>query len=685
MHGQHDDASFQRRVELARVLLARADAAGRTTEVPLFDDLGEQSYPITTASPEAQRYFDQGLRLVHGFNHPEAIRAFRAAQRIDPACALCYWGEAYALGPNINAPMDGEAVAPAVAAVGKAMAQRDRATERERALIEALARRYSADAGADRAALNGQYAEAMAGVAARFPGDPEILSLYADALMNRSPWDYWETDRRTLKPVVADLVPALERALAIDPRHPYAIHLYIHAVEASTTPERAEPYADRLAALMPGAGHMVHMPAHIYFRVGRFADSIDINKDAVAADEAYLARVAPDSLYPYSYYPHNVHFLLESARMAGDGATALAAAEKLPGVLSDDVAAEIPWVQLIKAAPYFAHAQFSEPETTLAVADPGDRFPYVRAMWHYARGVAHAAPAARRRRRRPRRMPSRRSRRQADFKALVEGGVPAPDLLRLARLIVAGRIAQAEGNQDGGRRRVPGGGGDRAGPALPGAALLVLPGRPVARRRPAPGRPGEAKRKRPSARRSSATPATPGPSTACGRRRAARATKTAAGGRPLASGRSGWGRKRTCSSPGCRIASSSSEQVPSSRAAKRRGDPRVPRPWIATPLRGVATTTPPHPHARSRRRCQPLVAPAQRLHGGEQRGGEHDQDGGDRGDRRGDVLADAVEHLPRQRALPGPPRNRTTTTSSNEVAKANSAAGDERPARSAAG
>ena len=447
MHGHHDDANFQRRVKLVRLLLARADPAASPSQVPLFDRLGEHSYPITTSSPEAQRYFDQGLRLAYAFNHPEALRAFRAAQRVDPGCALCYWGEAYALGPNINAPMDAEAIAPAMAAVDKALVRRNGTTERERALIEALARRYAADPSADRARLNGEYAEAMAGVAARFPGDPEILSLYADALMNRSPWDYWETDGQTLKPVVADLVPALEKALAIDPRHAYAIHLYIHAVEASTTPERAEPYADRLAALMPGAGHIVHMPAHIYFRVGRFADSISINKDAVAADEAYIAGAAPDSLYPYSYYPHNVHFLLESARMAGDGATALAAAEKLPGVLSDDVAAEIPWVQLIKAAPYFAHAQFSQPQATLAVPDPGDRFPYVRAMWHYARGVAYAAKgeikaaegeadaiAA--------------TAAKADFKQMVEGGVPAPDLLRLAGLIVTGRIAQARGEQD---------------------------------------------------------------------------------------------------------------------------------------------------------------------------------------------------------------------------------------------
>jgi tetratricopeptide (TPR) repeat protein len=443
MHGAHDQTSFQRRVELARVLLARSDAAAKAPEAPpLFEDLGGYSYPITTASAEAHRYFDQGLRLTYAFNHPEALRAFRAAQRLDPGCALCFWGEAYALGPNINASMDGEALAPAMAAVERAMALRAGAGERERALIEALSRRYSLDPVADRPALNAAYAEAMAEVARRFPADPDILSLYGDALMNLSPWDYWEKDARTLKPAQAELVATLEKALAADPRHPYAIHLYIHAVEASTAPERAEPYADRLAQLMPGAGHMVHMPAHIYFRVGRFADSIAANKDAVTADEAYVARAAPDSLYPYSYYPHNVHFLLESARMAGDGATALAAAEKLPGVLSDDVAAQVPWVQLIKAAPYFAHAQFSEPRVTLALPDPGDRFAYVRAMWHYARGVANAAAgeagAAQAEADAIARIAA-----EGDFKPLVEGGLPAVDLLRLARLIVVGRIAQA--------------------------------------------------------------------------------------------------------------------------------------------------------------------------------------------------------------------------------------------------
>jgi hypothetical protein len=265
-------------------------------------------------------------------------------------------------------------------------------------------------------------------------------------LMNLSPWDYWEADGKTLKEPVGGLVRVLEGALAMDPKHPYAIHLYIHTVEASKTPERGERYADRLAALMPGAGHMVHMPSHIYFRIGRFRDSIQTNREAVAADESYLAAVTPpEGIYPYSYYPHNVHFLLESARMAGDAETAIAAAEKLPKVLSKEVSAAIPWVQLIDAAPYFAHAQLSDPETTLGLPDPGDELPYVKAMWHYARGVAYAASKD---------IESAGAEadaigaiaRERDFSGMVDGGVPALQLLDLAQLVIAGRLGQAQGD-----------------------------------------------------------------------------------------------------------------------------------------------------------------------------------------------------------------------------------------------
>jgi tetratricopeptide (TPR) repeat protein len=360
---------------------------------------------------------------------------------------MCYWGEAYALGPNINAPMDPAAAGPAATVVEKARERAGRASEHERALIAALTQRYAAEAQTDRATLNQAYTNAMAQVAARFPEDVDILSLYADALMNLAPWDYWEADGSTLKPPVQDLVPTLERALTKDPDHPYAIHLYIHAVEASTTPKRAERYADDLAATIPGAGHIVHMPGHIYFRTGRFRDSIATNLAAVSADEYYLSVADPEGWYRYSYYPHNVHFLLESARMAGDGETALQAAEKLPRILSDAVAHALPWVEIIKAAPYFAHAQFSAPEVVLGLADPGAVFPYVKAMWHYARGVAHAV-----------RDDAQAAQAEADAIAaigestdwtdMVKGGVPAPDLLRLARHVISARIAQAQGDNE---------------------------------------------------------------------------------------------------------------------------------------------------------------------------------------------------------------------------------------------
>jgi len=444
--GEPGDPAFERRLQLARLSDSAKGYAGESP--PLLPNLGGHTYAVTVADAKTQRYFDQGLALMYAFNHPEALRAFRQARRLDPGCAMCYWGEAYVLGPNINAPMDPEAVAPAAQAVAAAQQAAGNTGPKEQALIEALSARYSADPDADRDELNGAYADAMAEVANRFPDDPTIQALYADALMNLAPWDYWEADGKNLREPVTDLVRVLEGALKKDPQHPYAIHLYIHTVEASQTPERAEPHADRLAELIPGAGHIVHMPSHIYFRIGRFRDSIESNRDAVAADETYLAAVTPpEGIYPYSYYPHNVHFLLESARMAGDADTAIAAAEKLPKVTSDEVSEAIPWVQLIEAAPYFAHAQFSDPKTTLGLPDPGDQLPYLKAMWHYARGVASAARGD---------QEAARAEQQAiaaiaektDFSGMVEAGVPAPDLLEIAQLVIAGRMAQARKDFD---------------------------------------------------------------------------------------------------------------------------------------------------------------------------------------------------------------------------------------------
>ncbi|MGR0189115.1 tetratricopeptide repeat protein [Azospirillum aestuarii] len=413
--------------------------------VDLLDGLGTLSWPVTTASPQAQAFFDQGLRLSYAFNHGEAGRAFRKAQSLDPACAMCFWGEALVLGPNINWPMEPDANAPALAALRQAQAHAAHATDRERALIDALARRYAEDAPADRKALDAAYADAMAEVAKRFPEDAQIAVLTAEAMMNLTPWDYWADAGRTPKGSTADIVATLERVLASDPEHPGAIHYYIHMVEASDRPERAEPHADRLGRLMPAAGHIVHMPSHIYYRVGRYKDSLEANRGAVAADEAYLARVKAAGLYPGAYYPHNIHFLMVSAQMAGDGPTVVASADKLARTVTEEAARTIPWVQPIKAAPYFAHAQYSAPAIVLALPDPGDELPYVKALWHYARGVAQAAAGN-----------GAEAGREAeaidaivrttDFTGLDAAGIPADRIATLSRHVVLARIAQARGD-----------------------------------------------------------------------------------------------------------------------------------------------------------------------------------------------------------------------------------------------
>src|SRR5712672_3022214 len=416
------------------------------SEPPLWSGLGPVTFRVTTSNAEAQRYFDQGLRLAYAFNHDEARRAFRKAQRLDPECAMCFWGEALVLGPNINLPMQEDAVVPAYAAAQKAKAFAAKANPREQALIGALVARYGSDPKAARAPFDAAYAAEMAKGAAQFSDDDEIATFYAEAVMDLSPWDYWKPGGREPKPQSVPIVPTLERVLARNPNHPGAIHFYIHAVEASDRPKRAEPYADRLRGAIPGAGHLVHMPSHIYYRVGRYLDGLEDNKTAVKVDEKYLADTnAPMGVYRLGYYPHNVHFVMASAQMAGDGQTVIAAAEKLSELIPDEAARGIAMVQPVKAAPYFAHARFSTPETILALPDPGDAIPYVKAMWLYTRGVALA---------------SRRDfagasaaanaietlERTADFKLLKESNVPAQEVLRIARTVVLARVAQAKGD-----------------------------------------------------------------------------------------------------------------------------------------------------------------------------------------------------------------------------------------------
>lgn len=421
-------------------------AAGRP---PLYGGLGGLKMTISTRNQAAQDYFNQGWRLIWAFNHAEARRSFREAQRLDPNCAMCFWGEAFALGSNINDPMRAEAVAPAHDAIRKAQARVAGASGREKALIDALARRYSPDIGAERAAFDRQWAGAMAEVAETFPNDADVLALYADAMMNLQPWDYWEADGRTPKGNGARIVDALSRALALEPDHVGAAHLYIHALEGSATPEKAEAVADRLRGAAPAAGHLVHMPAHIYLRLGRYRDSMDVNRAAVAADEAFLAQAgdAASDIYRYGYFPHNVHFMMASAQMAGLKADALTAAGKLGAMTSEKASREMPWMQHIVAAPYAAHAQFSEAEVVLALPPPNDDLPFVKGIWRYARGVALASQGDE----------AGAMREAAAIRALAEKeemtrlaalNLPARPVLDIARLVVEARVAQAKKDFD---------------------------------------------------------------------------------------------------------------------------------------------------------------------------------------------------------------------------------------------
>ena len=413
----------------------------------LLAGLGSYGMPIATAEPLAQAWFDQGLGHLWGFNHAEAVRAFREAQALDPGCAMCLWGEAYALGPNLNDIMHPEAEARAWEAANRAAKLAHEPMEA--ALAYALRARYAEPGRGDRATLNQAFADAMREVAAAYPEEPNVQVLLADALMNLQPWDYWEPGGLEPKGNGAEILASLERAMHLSPDHPAALHLYIHAVEASADPSRGEAAADRLAAQELMAGHLAHMPAHIYNRVGRYADSIADNRAAIAADEAFLSRAgeAASPLYRYGYVPHNVHFLLTAAQAAGLRGDAVEAAERLAEITSDDLAAGYAWVQAIGTAPYTVHAQMSDPATVLALPEPEADFPFVDGFRHYARGLAHVRAgdidAAQAEREAIQEIAA-----TADLSVLESQFLPARDVLGLAERIVGARIAEAQGRGD---------------------------------------------------------------------------------------------------------------------------------------------------------------------------------------------------------------------------------------------
>lgn len=424
------------------------DPATATEPVaPVLDGLGDLHRSVSTRDPRSQEFFDQGLRLAYAFNHSEALRAFKEAARLDPDNAMAYWGWAYVLGPNLNLPMVPEVAGQAHAAAQKAMSLRARVSPVERALIEAMAQRYADPAPENRAALDRAFADAMRDVAAKYPLDPDAATIYADALMNLSPWNYWYADG-TGNEHAEVIVDTLEGVLRRHPDHIGALHLHIHAVEA-VDGRRAEVSADRLLKLAPAAGHLVHMPSHIYMRVGRYADAYDANVLANTADNRYVAQCQAQGIYPLFYHRHNQHFLTWAAMFQGRSRAAMDAgrliAQGLEPAMIEGPFSET--FQHLMSQPLYVMVRFGRWDEALREPRPDEAYGFMTAVWHYARGMAyrHTGKLADARR-------ELRALEQiggsAQMKDKLVGFAPAPAVLEIAARILAAEIAAASGDRD---------------------------------------------------------------------------------------------------------------------------------------------------------------------------------------------------------------------------------------------
>lgn len=357
---------------------------------PLLKGLGNYHFPVTTKEPQAQLFFDQGIRLYYAFNHMEAYRSFLEASRIDPSCAMSYWGQALSLGPNINAPMDAADISKVVEAGQKARSLAALVTPREQAYIAAIATRYAAGATENRQHLDEAYAAAMQQLHRQYPKDLDAAALYAESIMDLHPWEYWQKNGQP-QPWTPEILQLLETVLQKDKDHPGANHFYIHAVEASSQPEKAMASARRLPALLPGAGHLVHMPSHIYIRTGMYHDGTLVNEASIKADQAYINQCNSQGLYALFYHPHNYHFLWACATLEGRSGLALEAATTLAGKV-DTPLMRGPFgfvVQYLYASPLFAKVRFGKWDELLQTPSPDKGLVFVTAIWHYARGIAY--------------------------------------------------------------------------------------------------------------------------------------------------------------------------------------------------------------------------------------------------------------------------------------------------------
>lgn len=373
-------------------LPAALDPALQLPGATLLEGLGAHRFEVTTSHPEVQRWFDQGLMLTYGFNHDAAERSFLRAAALDPDCAMCWWGASLVLGPHVNAAMDPADNAKAWDRLQKAIVLAPKTSPREQGFIEALQARYAATPPDDRGPLDEAYAEAAGRLAARFPDDLDAATFHAEALMDLQPWDYYDADLQP-KGHTAQVVSILESVLQRDPDHAGALHLYVHAVEASADPQRGVEAADRLRELIPGSGHLVHMPAHIYARVGRWHDAVIANQRAIEADDAYLAACRGNytGVYPLGYVPHNHHFLWFAASMEGASAVAESAAKETARRTDLPELMRQPGFEALQSywmTPWFNRVRFGRWDEIAALPNPAPDLIYVSAIWHYAQGMA---------------------------------------------------------------------------------------------------------------------------------------------------------------------------------------------------------------------------------------------------------------------------------------------------------
>lgn len=369
----------------AKFLLTDVDTTKQIS--PLFENLGNHSYKVSTNNELAQQFFNQGLRLTYAFNHAEAHRSFMEAARLDPNLAMAFWGQAYTLGPNINDPFpDDDRKTKYNEAIDKAVKLASNATNKEQALIHALTYRYSQDLAIEVSDLNMDYMEAMTEVVEDYPEDSDILTLYAASVMNTVPWNYWDKDGNP-SPNIPEAKLALEKAMALSPDNPGAHHYYIHMVELPK-PDLAVPSAEKLGKLMPAAGHIVHMPSHIYIRVGRYKDAVLANQQAILADEDYISQCYAQGMYPLGYYPHNIHFLWSAASLLGNSEIAIDAAKKTAEKVPVGEMEDLHFLQNFAATPLLAYTRFGKWNDILTYPKPNDSIKYLKLIWHYTRGVA---------------------------------------------------------------------------------------------------------------------------------------------------------------------------------------------------------------------------------------------------------------------------------------------------------